>query len=1165
MSQPRSRWRTALAGTAAALALLLPHGVAHAAPDPAKIDKTLAAALTKAPATFLVRLHGNATLSAAAKATTKAAKGAEVFQAKTTHATASQKALRTLLTAKKAEFTPFWIVNAVKVTGDAGLAAEIAELPEVQRIEPDRAIPQPQQATGKEVPKVNAVEWNIDRIGAPRVWSEFGTRGDGIVVADLSDGVKYDHPALLGKYRGRKADGTVDHNYNWFDPARLCPTEAPCDRRRAEGGTRGLGVAVGGTDTDTIGVAPGAKWIAAHGCCSWASDLLAAAQWMLAPTDLNGRNPRPDLAPDIINNTWEDWGIDPWFAPVIDAWIAAGIFPAFTTSNYLFTCNTVHSPAAGANAYSVGLLDETDRAWSYSGRGSGENGEIKPDITAPGVNVRTSTADGRYAVATGDFAAVSHVSGTVALLWSAVPSLKGDVAATRALLGRTAIDTANSTCGGTPEKNNIYGEGRLDAYAAVRAAPIDRIGGLSGTVTSGGAPVGLATLTLSGPVSRQTATGKDGTYALPRLPVGDYRVTVRKPGYGDATATVTVAANQTAVRDIALTSAPLHAVSGTVTAPGGAPQAGAVVTVPGLAVEATTDAAGRYRLDLPAGAHELKAAPPPALCTGPNTVPVTVHGATVKDITLPRRTDSFGYTCESGTAPFTRGTERLPIDPYGRSTVKVALPFAFPFYEGTYKGVWVSNDGFASFIETDQVHQRFLPSTAAPNAALFPFLGAAQTSSGAEMYTGTFGVAPARTFVVEWRDFYVNSDLAQRVSYAVLLGEDGSVRFQYSGQGVTGQRPAVIGLENERGTDAFVFSHRQASVVDGQVLTFAPSRHGLLTGTVTDAGGRPLAGAAVKAGGAVLTSDADGGFLGYVPAGEQRVTIEKEPYGSVTQTVNVSVGARSRVSASLAADDIGASVAEVELLTTAGASKSRTVKLTNKGTSAATYTAGVDPALDRVSVMPASGQLAPGASATVTVTGDATGLHPGAVRTGRLLVRSGGGTALEIPVTLAVTRHQVAVDAGGGHEVVDSQGERWAADRAYAAGAYGYLGSRSRAVSTTRAIRDTDDQELFRTARESMTEYRFDHVPAGVYTVELGFAETKGARPGTRVFDVLAEGRLAVPLLDLAQEAGADTALTHRYTVKVTDGQLNLRFAAQTGTPLVSSVRVTERPDKTAP
>ncbi|GII57742.1 hypothetical protein Pth03_61310 [Planotetraspora thailandica] len=281
MSSTSHHWRTALTGTVAALALLLPqaaaYGAAQPSPEPSKIDKVIQAELAKDDkATFWVRLKDAADLTAARTAKTKTEKAEQVYQAKTEKATSSQANLRKLLTAQHADFSSFWIVNAVKVTGDAKLAAEIAKLPEVKQIEADQVVKLPDPLPGKAVQKVDAVEWNIDRINAPRVWDELGDRGEGIVVANVDTGVQFDHPALAAQYRGKNADGTVDHNYNWFDPAGVCPSDAPCDNYGH--GTHTMGTMVG---ADGIGVAPGARWIAAKGCesnsCSDAS-LLAAGQ-----------------------------------------------------------------------------------------------------------------------------------------------------------------------------------------------------------------------------------------------------------------------------------------------------------------------------------------------------------------------------------------------------------------------------------------------------------------------------------------------------------------------------------------------------------------------------------------------------------------------------------------------------------------------------------------------------------------------------------------------------------------------------------------------------------------------------------------------------------------------------------------------------------------------
>lgn len=72
----------------------------------------------------------------------------------------------------------------------------------------------------------NDIEWNIKIINATYLWDK-GFYGQGMVVGNSDTGVKWDHPALKHNYRGVKSDGTVDHNYSWWDPAgKIC--KAPC-------------------------------------------------------------------------------------------------------------------------------------------------------------------------------------------------------------------------------------------------------------------------------------------------------------------------------------------------------------------------------------------------------------------------------------------------------------------------------------------------------------------------------------------------------------------------------------------------------------------------------------------------------------------------------------------------------------------------------------------------------------------------------------------------------------------------------------------------------------------------------------------------------------------------------------------------------------------------
>jgi hypothetical protein len=96
-----------------------------------------------------------------------------------------------------------------------------------------------------------------------------------------------------------------------------------------------------------------------------------------------------------------------------------------------------------------------------------------------------------------------------------------------------------------------------------------------------------------------------------------------------------------------------------------------------------------------------------------------------------------------------------------------------------------------------------------------------------------------------------------------------------------------------------------------------------------------------------------------------------------------------------------------------------------------------------------------------------------------------------------------------------------------------------------------------------MFEYRCDGLANGTYTVELNFAEIGNKAPNKRVFDVIIEGALVLPSLDISLEVGLNKALTKTYTVTVTDGVMNIRFITHTGfgKPIVSALRVTHRPD----
>jgi subtilisin family serine protease len=424
-------------------------------------------------ATFWAILGTEANLSSALGILDRDARGQFVVDELARVAHDSQAGLVGWLSARTVLYQAFWIVNAVRITAGPDVMLAVAGRPEVARVRAATSyrLPLPSQSRPAELAR--GVEWGIERIRADEVWDVFGSRGQGITVANVDTGVLWTHPALRRAYRGSHG-GSVDHNYNWWDPSEVCgsPSLEPCDNNGH--GTHTMGTLVGqDRNGNQIGVAPRARWIAAKGCeldlCSDFS-ILSSGQWILAPTDLSGDNPKVHIRPHIVNNSWGDSdGSNIFFRGVVRAWRASGIFPVFSSGSGGPTCRSVESPASFRESYGVGAFDQNNVIAIFSARGPSPFGEtIKPDVAAPGVNVRSSWNDGGYEFLSGTSMAAPHVAGTVALMWSAAPALARDVDGTIAFIDDTAIDTSGS-CGGTLDDNNAWGQGRLDAYAAVEA------------------------------------------------------------------------------------------------------------------------------------------------------------------------------------------------------------------------------------------------------------------------------------------------------------------------------------------------------------------------------------------------------------------------------------------------------------------------------------------------------------------------------------------------------------------------------------------------------------------------------------------------------------------------------------------------------------------------
>jgi hypothetical protein len=470
---PTARMVTSVAVTLLSLVFVLTATPSTSAPQGGvdKVGSVLRHQLESGRATFWVLFRDKADLSAAPDVSDWTARGQHVVDRLRATASSSQAGVLALLENRGVEHRSFHIVNTVRVVnGDAALADALAARPEVSRLVASQTLHIPPPSPGAGGRPTAPVEWNIQNVRADDVWSTFSVRGRGVVVANIDTGVQFDHPALSRQYRGRRSSG-VNHNYSWWDPTNICAGDVPCDN--IDHGTHTMGTMVGDDGgANQVGVAPRARWIAAKGCeTNFCSDLalLSSAEWILAPTRLNGSDPRPELRPHVVNNSWASERGDPWFMEAVTAWVASGIFPAFAIGNDGPGCSSSQPPGDYEQSYAAGAYDISNTIAIFSSRGPSAFGGItKPNISAPGVNVRSSVPDDGYANFDGTSMASPHVAGTVALMWSAAPDLSRDIAATREILDLTAVDSAG-VCGGDEANNNAYGEGRLDAFAAVES------------------------------------------------------------------------------------------------------------------------------------------------------------------------------------------------------------------------------------------------------------------------------------------------------------------------------------------------------------------------------------------------------------------------------------------------------------------------------------------------------------------------------------------------------------------------------------------------------------------------------------------------------------------------------------------------------------------------
>jgi serine protease AprX len=542
---------------------------------------------TSGRAAVLIVLREQGDLSAADVLSSRQARGRYVYETLHDVAEKSQRSLRLLLDGQGIAYRPFYIVNAIQLQVDEALVLALAARPDVERIVFNpwvQGIPTPEAAgVVPATSLVTGIEPNLLRVNADDAWA-LGYTGEGVVVAGQDTGYDAEHPALRDQYRGW--DGAVaNHDYSWHDaihqdvpgtaPGNPCGFDAPqpCDDHGH--GTHTMGTMVGDDGLGhQIGVAPDARWI---GCRNMEQGVgspatyLECFEFFLAPYPVGGTPEQgdPALAPYVVNNSWScppDEGCDPAILEgAVDALRQAGIAVVVSAGNYGFGgCETVlYPPAIYPASLNVGAFDHTnDRIAAFSSRGPvtyGDQTYLGPEITAPGVSIYSSLPGGAFGYRGGTSMAAPHVTGGIAILISAAPSLAGDVDAIERVLTLTAEPrlTAEGCGGDGPEEvpNNVWGWGILDLLDAVGQVTS---GSLQGSVTDAenGEPVANARLavrlSLWSQVGDEILTDALGQYAL-RLPAGSYHLEASAPCYApQSVPVVEVISGSVTIQDVAL-------------------------------------------------------------------------------------------------------------------------------------------------------------------------------------------------------------------------------------------------------------------------------------------------------------------------------------------------------------------------------------------------------------------------------------------------------------------------------------------------------------------------------------------------------------------------------------------------------------------------------------